>query len=129
MKEALNQFRKETGKTISFSKFSSLRPKTVQHNKLRACKCEYCSNVQLKVEAINKMLCRYGNQNKLLGSKFQVAGRTCCQAHPRRHLHSKRCIDRKCDDCGVSAVRSHLQETLDQHADKKSTWIAWERIQ
>lgn len=125
--EAYTQFREETGVQISFSKFAAMRPnhmKAASKNKLRMCCCEYCSNVELKVQAINVFLKANGRQHLVLGSKYDVASATLCDKQ-ESGFHAKTCIDRKCRDCGVHRLRQQLQEVLDDHADSILTWRAW----
>lgn len=107
-------FRKETGVHISFSKFAAMRSrgmKTASKNKLRACCCEYCSNIELKCNAINGFLHGNGKQHLLFGSKFDIASTTLCSKQ-ETEFHMKKCLDQKCRECGVHCHRHHLQEAL-----------------
>ena len=52
------EFLKETGCNTSFSTFAKCRPahiRTMQHNRLRQCLCEYCTNVGLKLKEVEKV--------------------------------------------------------------------------
>ena len=53
---------------------------------------------------------------------------TCCLADNRLCLPKKGCIDRKCAECGVLAVRKHLSDILNDLADKTVTWTTWEMV-
>ncbi|KAK7099806.1 uncharacterized protein [Littorina saxatilis] len=110
---------------ISFSRFAKCRPKhikTVKHNKLRACCCEYCANVDLKIAAVNSFLAKKDQRQLFLGpSKYDLANITICNAA----VNVKKCIDRKCRQCGVAAVRERLQPVLDDHADAVCLWQSW----
>ena len=87
LKEAHDQYQSEQrdGRKISFSKFCKLRPKstkTVQHNKLQACCCEYCANLQFKLEAVSSFVTRKGNGGLSLGSKQSDLDMTLCPKKP-----------------------------------------------
>ncbi|KAK7102691.1 uncharacterized protein [Littorina saxatilis] len=129
LKEAHVQFQQETNRRFSFSKFASLRPKrtkTVKYNRLKTCLCEYCANVEMKKEAVNKLLTKHGHHDKLLGTKYDVADMTLCDKNQCQHFHKKKCIDRSCTECGVAKLRRHLQDVLDSHADAPVSWTAWQ---
>ncbi|XP_070201835.1 uncharacterized protein [Littorina saxatilis] len=114
-------------KKISFSKFAKLKPKrtkTSKHNKIRSCVCEYCANMELKVEAINLFLQAAGRHDLSLGSKLTTLGYTLCEK-TGTGFHSKACVDRECELCGIKLIRPHVQPVLETSADTIVTWKRW----
>ena len=125
--ESYKQFKTENDSIqISFSKFAKLRPKsvkTVKHNKLRACVCEYCANIELKIVAVNSFLAKKDLRHLSIGpSKYDLAKMTTCR---KAISDSRACLLRTCNNCGVSAVRNQLQPTLDDHGDELCNWQVW----
>ena len=121
LKEAHDQYLSEqrNGRKISFSKFWKLRPKstkTIQHNKFQACCCEYCANLQFKLEAISSFVTRKGNGALPLGSKQNALDMTLC---PKNNDHNALpCINRECLRCGVHLLRSRFEEFLNDNRDR-----------
>ena len=54
---------------------------------------------------------------ELLGNpadKYEVVDRTLCPKPPGAKFHKMECINRKCPDCGVHALRHELSALADE---------------
>ncbi|XP_069141742.1 uncharacterized protein [Argopecten irradians] len=115
---------------ISYSKFVAMKPQNVMpmsKNKLMACLCEYCVNVELKIEAMNTLkkqkAARTGDQEEEVpfpSNKFDLSKLTTCD------IETKACIDRTCQDCGTDKI-NNLLVNLTSEVDTTVTWFEWER--
>ena len=132
LKAAHQVFEEEANTTISFSRFAKLRPKmtkTVKHTKINTCCCEYCANVTLKQEAINSFLSSKAHRELMLPNKYELRNATLCEKEQGQVHHQKTCLDRKCSNCGVEAIRTKLQPVLDESSDTLVTWKTWAIVQ
>ncbi|XP_003723310.2 uncharacterized protein LOC100891453 [Strongylocentrotus purpuratus] len=96
---------------IGFSTFKRLRPIHIvprTENKYRECLCEYCVNIELKLQAVDRALTSSGKPELKIGSKYKLSDMTLCARQHNGH-HSKTCIDRHCGECGVNRVKDHLE--------------------
>ena len=103
-------------KHLRKKKHAKLQPKmtkTVKHMKINTCCCEYCANEALKQEAINTFISSKGHHEFILPNKCELRNATLCQNEMGQVHHQKTCLDRKCGNCGVEAVRTKLQPVLD----------------
>ena len=87
---------------MTFSSFAKLRPKNVltyDHMMLNQCLCEYCQNIQIKVDVVKKACLRIvGTLVNIPSDKYDIMNATLCQKEGKYH---KKCIDWKCEICGV----------------------------
>ena len=128
LKNAFSKFMEENPETnISFSKFVKLRPrniKTMAHNKLVQCCCEYCINMELKLRAVNKVAVQHKKPDCSIKDKYEASRITLC---PKDNAHyRKTCINRKCKLCGVKK----LDEKLNSLNDVEGTvmWGKWDNV-
>lgn len=106
------------GVKVARSTFAALRPKNVltqSHAKLFQCLCEYCANVELKLEALNKSM-----YIAWLGDKYDICKITLCD-HEGKYPRIA-CVDRKCSSCGVGRVKSMLTKAL---GTRQLRWRKW----
>ena len=82
LKETHLQFLKEhPNKNISLSQFRKLCPNdilTVKEHKFNSCLCEYCLNVQFKMETINKACTSLKKEKLKLDNKYHCVELTLC---------------------------------------------------
>lgn len=114
---------------VGRSKFAALRPKNVvtqRHANLYQCLCEYCANIDLKIEAIKKELARHKKVHLLpaLGDKYDTCAKTICEHEGKypRYL----CVERKCPECGVGELETSLADAL---GSDQITWLKWDQIE
>jgi hypothetical protein len=115
------EFVRETGDKICYSKFAALRPKnvlTMSKTKLINCLCEYCTNIELKVPVLGQIL-----KNSELKDKYAVSNATLCTY---ADIPSKACLDRLCQDCGPKLLVSKYPELLDN--GNILSWGRWEKV-
>ena len=102
MKTSYERYLKENEESeISFSSFVKLRPKNIlpmDNHKYLQCHCEYCLNVQFKVESLNRFCISKGLDN-IACDKYAMSNITLCK-NDKNILIT--CIDRKCSSCGLS---------------------------
>lgn len=116
------------GKQLSFDKFQKLRPKTVKtqkYRKLYQCLCEYCENVKLKLQAVNRLADRCDQPDLKLSSEFLAVNATLCPKSEGK-FHQLDCIDRKCEYCGTDKLKEILGPLMNVDEVK---WKRWENVQ
>lgn len=107
---------------VSLSSFAALRPhhvKTKQQAKYVGCLCEYCENVQLKVNAINVHLSAISARGEHVKDIFQLSNITLCpKSDSADQFYHPSCIKRECDKCGIRLLKeSSLLAPLFQEMD------------
>ncbi len=113
---------------IGLKKFYKLRPDHIKLQgaiKFRGCLCEYCTNIELKATAVNKVGNSYGLPSFFHGV-YGVSRVTMCPKDGRKY-YRRSCIERKCESCGVQNLRSHVAKLTDVHGTKSMTYKKWER--
>lgn len=94
----------KNSKKISRSTFHKLRPKTVltaNKTQLRQCLCEYCTNIELKLNAFKSM-----DIPKQYKDVYDLQNDSLCKKVGK--YHNINCIERECQECGSSKLRSKL---------------------
>ncbi|XP_072030072.1 uncharacterized protein [Amphiura filiformis] len=92
--------------------------------KYRGCLCEYCTNIDLKLAAINQLAHRQQLPSRFQGV-YSIAKVSMC---PKEGDFNRRaCIERKCKDCGTMKIQDHLQDIVEKQGDKPITWKKWEK--
>lgn len=112
---------------VCFSTFCSLKPKNLlasTHHSIRACLCEVCTNVRLKVEALDNVAQIQGVPAAKIGDVYRAADLSMCQKAGAK-FHKRKCIERTCMDCGIGALHQHLEE-LEPHRTLLVSWVRWE---
>jgi hypothetical protein len=113
---------------ISRSKFASLRPANVKpqsKHTLNQCLCEYCANLELKLQVLHK-LCnanRSKNIRKKIGQdRYSVVDFTLCPKPEGLRYHRRVCLERKCKDCGTKFLKKALAP---MQSKTKVKWNSW----
>ena len=91
-----------------------MRPIDVQpsyRNKKRNCLCEYCTNIDLKLEALSRYAASHRLQDICVKDRYEVSRLTHCPKGQTGE-YKKACLDRKCDECGTSTIQDRLQPLL-----------------
>ena len=104
------EFLKQKNASLSFSCFAKCRPVTVRllnSATFNMCLCEYCTNVWLKVTALNK------SHSLAIRGEVEAVKTTVCS------LESKVCTHRQCSKCGVDNFPA-------TDPDKQMSWHRWE---
>ena len=91
------------------------------NNIFNNCLCEYCTNVELKVEAINKV-----GRGKLLKSRYDLLNKTMCQEGNYHPFHARDCIERRCENCGVENLKDKILKWFYTNGTKEIEWNRWE---
>ncbi|XP_052073589.1 uncharacterized protein LOC127711546 isoform X2 [Mytilus californianus] len=125
LQDTYKQFREQNQEcNISFSKFSSLRPsnvKTMNKNTFNNCLCEYCTNIELKIKAISKVL---GNRT-VVKDRYDISRQTLCPKLDGMQFCQKKCIERECEQCGTGPLKTSLAKLL-KNKCKSLEWHKWE---
>lgn len=117
-------------KKISLSQFRKMRPKevlTVKQHKFSTCLCEYCLNVQYKINTLNSACIKMNKPNLKLANKYDCVGKTLCDKEAEDLFHKVECCKRNCKECGAQKLKEHfsdLNETSDLKASFK--WKRWQ---
>lgn len=84
---------------MSFSKFAAQRPrsvKTMGSNLFNNCLCEYYTNVEMKVKAINQK-----NQKSPVLSRYHLSKLSLCKKPEKSKFHKRECVEGNCNECGI----------------------------
>ena len=109
---------------VSFSYFASCRPKHVCLQRqaiLRQCLCEYCTNVELKLRAVNEVAARIDNRCRIRHVYHVVDIITCGRS---QGSWKKECAYGNCLQCSSQDLTNHL-DPLTQH-QAPVMWNKWE---
>ncbi|XP_053391572.1 uncharacterized protein LOC123539851 [Mercenaria mercenaria] len=110
---------------VSLSQFRKLRPKevlTVKHQKFMSCLCEYCLNAQFKIDSINQAM-KYHKIDLEIESKYHAVAITLCDKLTGNSERS--CLERKCEECGTSKLKTFLNPLIQADDSKEHTWKKW----
>ena len=113
---------------ISESLFQRNRPShamTQQNNSMIQCLCEYCTNVSLKLSALNKAMSSLSKQDTIKdkGEHFEM---TLFSKPESDTYFSLGCIRRECKNCGLSRLEDHLYELFEDSTANQISWKVWE---
>lgn len=128
LQSAFSRFRHENpGQKISLSSFKKQRPKqilTMDKEKFRTCLCEYCLNIEFKLESINRT-CELENQKHLkLNDRFDCVKMSLCDKDS--DFNKRECLERNCSMCGVHKITTHFQPLSQMSGEKTLKWKRWE---
>ena len=131
MQQAYNLWKVENPEyaVVSFAVFARLRPSNVQLQHkitLNQCLCEYCTDVLLKLQCLNRSLQAMDYKALKIKDKYDLVSLSMCAKLESTRYHRPECIDRTCSDCGVSLLENSFQECLEVCGDKAVTWQKWE---
>ena len=121
IRETYNLYKSENPQAkLKISKFSSIRPKHVRPQreaKLFQCLCIYCTNIDLKVESINKLK----DLPARIKDKYALLNETMCPPE-ENGFHARACVDRLCEKCPktIPSVATVNNATV-------ISWRQWER--
>ena len=113
---------------ISESLFQGNRPShamTQQNNSMIQCLCEYCTNVSLKLSALNKAMSSLSKQDTIKdkGEHFEM---TLFSKPESDTYFSLGCVRRECKNCGLSRLEDHLCELFEDSTANQISWKVWE---
>ncbi|XP_041368432.1 uncharacterized protein LOC121382868 isoform X2 [Gigantopelta aegis] len=126
---AYEMFRAENHHTaISKTKFRQLRPKDVlpsTRTRKQNCLCEYCANIDLKLEGIGRFAASQRLQDLTYKDRYDLSRSTLC---PRGEdgEYKMACLERKCAACGTSAIEVKLRPLLETHIENQVIFFKWE---
>lgn len=126
MKDLYDDFKESEAMTtpISFSHFAKCRPthiRLMRQSQLRQCLCEYCTNAELKIRAVNGIAARMNNACRIRHVYHAVDIITCGREDRQ---WKKDCAYRECGTCSIDQLDHHLEPLL-QHQGPV-TWTKWE---
>lgn len=114
---------------IGRSLFAALKPDDVLPTtscRFRDCLCEYCANIDLKLEALRI----FGALNGLKGigykDRYDLSRSTLCPKGQAGEYRQE-CLERKCPNCGTSAIERQLRPLLETHVDKTMHFKKWRK--
>ena len=89
--------------------------------KYNGCLCEYCENINLKIQAINRL------EPGTFKDEYDLAACTMCAKPNSLKFNRPQCIRRKCDKCGLTNLDGNLAKVLSQ-PNRKVIWQRWELV-
>lgn len=121
---------KESGGNVGFSTFAKKVPHNIQtYNKQPwfSCLCEYCTNVDLKIKALNDFANKVGMVECKLKDRYHAVNITLCDKEDGRLFHKKTCVERNCEHCNKDLFISHLTPLLSNHGHEVVKYTVWEK--
>ena len=76
--------------------------------KYRGCLCDYCQNINLKLQIMDQHLQEKGKSEKKITDHRHVAALTVCVKEDGRRYHNAKYIQRECTNCGVQLLNHYL---------------------
>jgi hypothetical protein len=116
------RFQEVNGKTISLSRFRKERPAYVLcigKHKFNTCLCEYCINIEHKVQALGK-LAKQIDVIMPAKDKYELSDLTVCSYD---QIPAPDCLTRTCKKCGTSNLKEAFK---DFNKEKTLLWKVWE---
>ncbi|XP_072025409.1 uncharacterized protein [Amphiura filiformis] len=113
---------------VSRSLFQKLRPENVllQHrNKLNQCLCEYCTDILLKLESLNRAAQVYEMPDIKVKNKYELIGLSMCPKNDGDNYAKPDCINRSCPECGTEKLRNRFTPLIAAHGDSMVQWRKW----
>ena len=87
---------------MSFSTFCKLRPANVKlmtNRMFNQCLCEYCCNIELKIQQINQIarnrLFKFHNDDKYAAARLSLCNKQSSE------WYQNECLKRNCNNCGI----------------------------
>lgn len=123
--------KKHPNVTIGSSSFYAIRPKHIKLAsaiKYRGCLCEYCTNVDLKIDAINHVAHANNMKSKFHGV-YHLSKMTMCDKTGSQKYNKRACILRECSKCGTSIIQKHMSDLEEKQGDKLIKWKQWEKVE
>lgn len=68
----------------------------MRSNLFNNCLSEYCTNVEMKVKAINQK-----NQKSPVLSRYDLSKLSLCKKPEKSKFHKRECVERNCNECGI----------------------------
>ncbi|CAC5406241.1 unnamed protein product [Mytilus coruscus] len=128
LKRTYDQYNNENPeKKISYAKFAQLRPKNVlpmSKQKYRQCLCEYCINVDFKIESL-KSFCSVHKIDNIATDRYDLSRLTLCPKEG--NYYKKDCIDRNCGNCGLTKIDDAVTELIENFKDTQVGWKRWQQ--
>ena len=115
--------------TLSKTKFRNLRPKDIlpsTRTRKQNCLCEYCANVDLKLEAIQRFAASRRLQDITYTDRYDLSRSTLCPRGENGE-YKMACLERRCGDCGTSAIDNKLRPLLETDTEQV-TFFKWENV-
>lgn len=70
-------------------------------NLFNNCLSEYCTNVEMKVKAINQK-----NQKSPVLSRYDLSKLSLCKKPEKSKFHKRECVERNCNECGIKNLNT-----------------------
>ncbi len=124
-KQAYNQFKAtHPNYKKKYRTFCKAIPKNIRRLKMsdrRVCVCEKCYNLEQRVDALKRVLGR-GVERPTLKS---LSDMTLC---PYEKFPSRKCVDRRCDDCGTAKLIEKFQPLVSNN-NNTAKWHEWRHVE
>ena len=125
LKYVFAEFHKETPDVkVGFSTFAANKPKNIKPHNIKSwysCLCEVCTNVDLKLKALNNYA------TSLVKDKYNAVNITLCEKGDET-FHKLRCVDRQCTECRAALIITHLQPLLEGHGHEVIEYSRWDPV-
>ena len=126
LKQVYQTYKEMSTGTVAFSTFAKRRPRHIipyAKTKMVGCLCEYCENVNIKLEVINRAA--VGHPDCKIPDKYSMVEFTMCGRQEGHEYHSASCIRRQCDICGITKLKDRLSVITN---DNHEQWTKWDNV-
>ena len=115
---------------LSRSVFASLRPRNVMpstSSRKRDCLCEYCANMDLKLEALRLFATKKKIEGITIKDRFELSRLTLCLKGANGE-YKRTCLERTCNNCGTNAIKNCLGPLLENCTEDTLQFSKWETV-
>ncbi|KAK7488546.1 hypothetical protein BaRGS_00020163 [Batillaria attramentaria] len=111
--------------------FAAMRPEDILPStscRKTDCLCEYCANMDLKLEALRLFVAKKGLQGATHQDRHDLSRSTLC-AKGVTGEYRRLCLDRACVSCGTTAIENRLQPLLETHTEEVIQYQTWGTVE
>lgn len=112
---------------MGFSTFARKKPDNVivsNKQKWYSCLCEYCTNVDLTLKALNKFAKSVKIETNI-SDRYAAISVTLCSKDDQAIHHRRECIERKCGNCRRDLLLTKLSNLLERHVNEEVEYVVW----
>lgn len=100
---------------------------TAKGAKITKCICTYHSKVTRKLNALNTICRKTGNEQLMITNSEKLNELTLCDKSDDEH--NLACIKRECSLCGPENILCHFSNLLVSHSAQVVNWTKWKKVE
>ena len=132
LKEVYKEFKQDHPEVkVGFSTFAANKPSNIHTSRKQqwySCLCEACTNVDLKLRALNNFATKVRKPEQKVHDRYEALNITLCSKEENQKFHRLECINRQCENCSTDLFLAHLQPLLEEHGGESIEYAKWEHV-